>query len=113
MSNNKVNPPILYIGPPSVSCRRALPPVSCRLLARHWLFRSAIIAPGRVNCFTASFFPAYDYVTGRKAASRRTGVILAFGDHRLDIERRELRRDGRLVQLEPRAFDLLTFLVLH
>jgi len=40
-------------------------------------------------------------------------VILAFGDHRLDIERRELRRGADIVDLEPKAFDLLAFLVLH
>jgi len=40
-------------------------------------------------------------------------VVLAFGDHRLDIGRRELRRRGELVGLEPKAFDLLVFLVLN
>jgi TolB-like protein len=40
-------------------------------------------------------------------------VVLAFGDHRLDIGRRELRRRGELVDLEPKAFDLLAFLVLN
>jgi TolB-like protein len=40
-------------------------------------------------------------------------VVLAFGDHRLDIGRRELRRHGELVELEPKAFDLLAFLVLN
>jgi TolB-like protein len=40
-------------------------------------------------------------------------VVLAFGDHRLDIERRELRRGADIVNLEPKAFDLLAFLVLH
>jgi TolB-like protein len=38
-------------------------------------------------------------------------VILAFGDHQLDIGRRELRRDGEPIELEPKAFDLLVFLV--
>src|SRR6516165_3951454 len=41
------------------------------------------------------------------------GVILAFGNHRLDIERRELRRGADIIDLEPKAFDLLAFLVLH
>ena len=36
---------------------------------------------------------------------------LAFGDYRLDIERRELRRGSEMVSLEPKAFDLLAFLV--
>jgi TolB-like protein len=39
------------------------------------------------------------------------GVLLAFGDYRLDLGRRELRRAGELVAIEPRAFDLLAFLV--
>jgi TolB-like protein len=40
-------------------------------------------------------------------------VVLAFGNHRLDIERRELRRGDELVEVEPKAFDLLAFLVQH
>ena len=40
-------------------------------------------------------------------------MVLAFGDHRLDIERRELRRRGELIDLEPKVFDLLSFLVQH
>src|SRR6185437_232194 len=39
------------------------------------------------------------------------GVVLAFGDHRLDIGRRELRRGTELVDVEPKVFDLLAFLV--
>jgi TolB-like protein len=41
------------------------------------------------------------------------GVVLVFGDHRLDLAGRELRRGGELVAIEPRAFDLLAFLVRH
>src|SRR4051794_20110046 len=40
-------------------------------------------------------------------------MVLMFGDCRLDIARRELRRGGEIVSLEPKAFDLLAFLVLH
>ena len=40
-------------------------------------------------------------------------MVLAFGDHRLDIERRELRRGAELIAIEPKAFDLLVFLVHH
>src|SRR5262245_12962784 len=40
-----------------------------------------------------------------------TGMVLVFGEHRLDIARRELRRGTELVPLEPKAFDLLVFLV--
>jgi len=38
-------------------------------------------------------------------------VLLAFGDHRLDIERRELRHGAQRIELEPKVFDLLAFLV--
>jgi TolB-like protein len=38
-------------------------------------------------------------------------VAFAFGDHVLDLERRELRRSGDLVDLEPQVFDLLAYLV--
>jgi TolB-like protein len=40
-------------------------------------------------------------------------LLLAFGDHRLDLKRRELRCGGVLVELEPKVFDLLAFLVQH
>jgi DNA-binding winged helix-turn-helix (wHTH) protein len=40
-------------------------------------------------------------------------VVLTFGDHQLDIERCELRRDGELVDVPPKVFDLLTYLVQH
>jgi len=38
-------------------------------------------------------------------------VIFRFGDHVLDIERRELRRGAEPVALEPQVFDLLVYLV--
>jgi TolB-like protein len=38
-------------------------------------------------------------------------VQFRFGDHCLDIDRRELRRGGTLVALEPQVFDLLVYLV--
>lgn len=40
-------------------------------------------------------------------------MVLVFGEHRLDIGRRELRRRDELLELEPKAFDLLAFLVLN
>ncbi len=40
-------------------------------------------------------------------------MALAFGDCRLDLARRELRRGGEIISLEPKAFDLLAFLVQH
>lgn len=36
-----------------------------------------------------------------------------FGIFRLDAERRELKADGRLVELEPQVFDVLEFLLRH
>ncbi len=38
-------------------------------------------------------------------------MIYAFGDCKLDITRRELRRSGDLCSVEPQVFDLLVFLV--
>jgi TolB-like protein len=38
-------------------------------------------------------------------------VEFSFGDHVLDLDRRELRRAGALVALEPQVFDLLVYLV--
>jgi DNA-binding winged helix-turn-helix (wHTH) protein len=36
-----------------------------------------------------------------------------FDDYVLDLEQRELRRGGDLVQVEPQVFDLLAYLVAH
>jgi TolB-like protein/Tfp pilus assembly protein PilF len=47
------------------------------------------------------------------AGFRGAGVVLAFGDHQLDIRRRELRRGTKLIDVEPKVFDLLVFLVQH
>jgi DNA-binding winged helix-turn-helix (wHTH) protein len=38
-------------------------------------------------------------------------VEFVFGDHVLDVERRELRRRGERIALEPQVFDLLVYLV--
>jgi len=38
-------------------------------------------------------------------------VEFSFGDHVLDLDRRELRRGAELVALEPQVFDLLVYLV--
>ena len=38
-------------------------------------------------------------------------MVFRFGDHVLDIERRELRRGAEPVALEPQVFDLLVYLV--
>ena len=64
--------------------------------------------------FTAGFFLPYRRLMiqpNEGVALRERHVVLAFGDHRLDIERRELRRGAEIIELEPKAFDLLVFLV--
>jgi DNA-binding winged helix-turn-helix (wHTH) protein/tetratricopeptide (TPR) repeat protein len=38
-------------------------------------------------------------------------VLFTFADHTLDDERRELRRAGELLAVEPQVFDVLTFLI--
>ena len=40
-------------------------------------------------------------------------MVYTFDDCRLDLERRELRRGGAVIDLEPQAFDLLAYLVHH
>lgn len=40
-------------------------------------------------------------------------MAFAFGDHRLDLRLRELRRGTELIDIEPKVFDLLVFLVQH
>jgi TolB-like protein len=40
-------------------------------------------------------------------------VVFAFGDHLLDIERRELRLGPDLIGLQPQVFDMLAYLVRH
>src|SRR5215469_2753874 len=71
----------------------------------------------QANCFTAGFFLPYGNLRislwTRSGGFPGASMVLAFGDHRLDIKRRELRRGGELVGLEPKVFDLLVFLVQH
>lgn len=38
-------------------------------------------------------------------------MLLRFGSHALDTDRRELRRGGELVAIEPQVFDLVVFLI--
>ena len=40
-------------------------------------------------------------------------MLYSFGDYTLDAEHYELRQAGRLVRLEPQAFNLLAYLVQH
>ena len=68
----------------------------------------------RDKCFTGGFFLRYGrlMILGKIWVGERR-VVLAFDQYRLDIERRELRRDAELIDLEPKAFDLLAFLIQH
>jgi DNA-binding winged helix-turn-helix (wHTH) protein len=38
-------------------------------------------------------------------------MLMAFGDHELDLPRQELRRRGEVVRVEPQVFDLLVLLI--
>ena len=38
-------------------------------------------------------------------------MTFAFGDHVLDVERRDLRRGDAPIALEPQVFDLLVYLI--
>ena len=49
---------------------------------------------------------------GPPAAEAATDLC-EFGDYRLDVRGRELTRAGEPVELQPRVFDLLAFLVAH
>ena len=44
-------------------------------------------------------------------ATERATMLYAFDTYTLDLANYELRQAGRLVQLEPRVFDLLAYLV--
>ena len=50
---------------------------------------------------------------GCLAAGARANMVLSFGDCEIDIERRELRRAGAPVHVEPQVFDLIHYLVDH
>ena len=44
-------------------------------------------------------------------ARGRSRLLFHFGEYSLDIDRRELRRAGGLVAIEPQVFDLLVYLI--
>ena len=47
------------------------------------------------------------------ASQEETVLVMTFGNMEIDLGRRELRVDGRVVPCKPREFDLLTFLGQH
>lgn len=77
--------------------------------------RAQSIHQSGAGFFTAGFLFSYGELTisSRGADRQDTGgdVVLVFGNHRLDIARRELHCGTELIDLEPKAFDLLIFLV--
>jgi TolB-like protein/Tfp pilus assembly protein PilF len=56
-------------------------------------------------------FPEFTENARSNRRLRDVGVQFHFGDHSLDTDRRELRRGGEPVALEPQVFDLLVYLV--
>ena len=73
------------------------------------------LPPLQLDYFTGGFSYAYGELTisWQRADRQNTGagLVLTFGGFRLDIGRRELRRGAELIDLEPKAFDLLDFLI--
>src|ERR1041385_6033199 len=63
------------------------------------------VAP-RVSLPGASFF-----LTIRRFRSYGRIMQLVFGDHALDVDRRELTRGAKAVVLRPQVFDLLLYLI--
>jgi DNA-binding winged helix-turn-helix (wHTH) protein/pimeloyl-ACP methyl ester carboxylesterase len=53
----------------------------------------------------------WDRTDDRKEATGGGILLFFFEDHVLDTDRRELRREGALVPVEPQVFDLLVFLI--
>jgi len=49
----------------------------------------------------------------RRATSTVTGPRISFGEIALDVDAREVRRDGTLLALTAKEFDLLVFLARH
>ena len=77
---------------------------------------SVIVQLALPKCLTAGFLFPYRRLTileELRPGASEGAVVLAFGEHRLDIERRELHRGPELVKLAPKVFDLLVFLVQH
>lgn len=56
--------------------------------------------------------PGVAIFIGRKLRpDRGMAMEFVFGEHRLDVDRRELRRCGEPIALQPQVFDLLVFLL--
>lgn len=72
-------------------------------------------AAGRPESLRPSrFFPDFSSQSGDQNANdgaQGACVIFRFEDFALDLDRRELRRDGAPVAVEPQVFDLLAFLI--
>ena len=52
-------------------------------------------------------------ITWHRAAGARAETALACGDLEMDLLSRQVRRDGRPIELQPREFRLLEYLLRH
>lgn len=58
-----------------------------------------------------SFQDGSETIGKRKPVGEKNGVIYVFDDYSLDTDRRELRRRGSLVPVQPQVFDFLQYLI--
>jgi TolB-like protein len=70
----------------------------------------ATLAGDMSEGFRVIFDYSWDFADS-EGQERRGCLIYRFENYSLDAERRELRRAGRLVRLEPQIFDLLEYLI--
>lgn len=63
--------------------------------------------------FAFSEFLARLEALNRRHQSEPQETVLVVGDLTMDLLAREVRRDGQLIELEPRAFSLLEYLMRH
>ena len=75
------------------------------------VFRPKMRQPKKAHSVSTETECALDWRTIRPNQARRRKLLLMFEHYTLDAARRELRRGGALVSLEPQVFDLLLYLV--
>ena len=71
-------------------------------------FRGAFFSSRKACFFLSQVIPWLQWVA---RAAENSNLRYLFEDYCLDTNRRELRRDGSLVQIEPQVFDLLEYLI--
>jgi len=102
-------------GPRSPQKRTELLP-SCRSFAAVAIGGRACLRFGKKTLLRAWFILGksleFPWAAARRAVERGGAVVeICFGEHHLDIDRRELRRDAELIAIEPQVFDLLVYLI--